>query len=537
MSNRLKRLAGQTFAIVCCTLLLAGSSCTRQGVVPNATQPTVPSADTSKFVSDEQVTFSVWAPFDPAVKSMALNSIGDYEIWQEIENILNVRLEFDHAQEADQEQEHFNLMIAAGDYPSLIMGIANHYTTGPDAAIADGVIIRLNELIENFAPNYQKRMTISEDVRKLTITDQGNIFTFAQISDEPRMPWYGPAVRQDLLTESGFAIPETYDDWTAMLTKFKAMGIEEPYLLNESGFSNFSVFSAGFGFVYDELQQFYQVSGEVRYGPLEPGFRSYIEMLHDWYIAGLISKDFMSNGNSEYARQKIIDGRIAAACLPSVMLTDYADASPVEGLVWIAVTEPKMRRDDQLQIRQYNQQAATWSSFSITTRCQYPEVAARFLDYFYSDDAYLLVNYGIEGKTYRLVDGRPVFTDYMIRAEDKYRFIDMLSRYTLRSGSAFLSISSEQAGLSEDQLEAEQTWNQAGRDYLMPPVTLTPSEGVEFGRIMQRSTFYVNDMVIRFIIGLEPLDSYDMFIERLRNMDIEKAMGIQQDALDRFLSR
>ncbi len=538
MTKRFTKGISFGLALAGCLLVLSGcSSNYGQGTQSKATNPETTKADASRFVSEQKITFSAWAPFDPALKSMGLDSIGDYEIWQEIERILNVRLEFDHAPAANEVQDHFNRMIATGDYPSLIMGIANHYTTGPDAAIADGVIIRLNELIAAYAPNYQARMTLNEDVRKRTITDQGNIFTFAMISDAPRAPWYGPAVRQDLLAESGFAGPETYSDWTAMLTKFKAMGVEEPFLLNENGFSNFSVFSAGYGFVYDDLQTFYQVAGDVQYGPLETGFQAYLEMLHDWYQAGLISEDFMSNANSDYARQKIIDGRVASACLPSAMLSDNGGASAAEGIDWVAVPEPKLNREDDLKIRQYNQQAATWSSFSISTRCREPEIAARFLDYFYSDDAHLLVNYGIEGLTYKIVENMPVYTDFMTQNEDGFGFLSNLSRYTLRSGSAFISIDSEQAGMSDGQLSAEQTWRQAGCENLMPPVTLTPEEGIEFGRIMQRVSAYVDDMALRFIIGLEPMDSYESFVERVKSMDIERAIAIQQAALDRFNDR
>lgn len=527
MSERLRKVLKIVSVCAACLTLLSGSaSCRGQ------------SETTSELAETEnKVTFTVWAPYDPAVIDAGIETIGDYEIWQEIENIQKIHLDFHMPSEADRNQEDFNLMIASGTFPSLIMGLADYYSTGPDAAISDGVIIRLNELISEYAPNYLNKMNINDDVRKLTITDQGNIFTFAMISDQARAPWFGPVVRVDLLEKAGLDMPVTYVEWHEMLTSFKAMGVAEPFLLNSSGFPSFSVFTAGYEFVYDDKQEFYQINGSVKYAPVENGFKDYLAMMHQWYSDGLISKDFLSNGKSNNTKAKIIQGTCAAICSPSAMLQNYMNESTLEGFRLAAAPEPKVSAGDRLHIRQLNPQAATWSSFSITTQCEQPELAAAYLDYFYSDAAYLTVNYGIEGVSYELVDGKPRFTDLMTDNTQGTSFVNNLSRYTMRSGSFFQSIASEQAEMSPVQLSAEQVWGQADTGYLMPDVTLTPEEGKVFGRIMKKTRSYVNDMSVRFIIGIEPFDNYDVFVSRIESFGIVEAIAIQQSALDRFMRR
>ena len=44
-------------------------------------------------------------------------------------------------------------------------------------------------------------------------------------------------------------------------------------------------------------------------------------------------------------------------------------------------------------------------------------------------------------------------------------------------------------------------------------------------------------MVVKFITGQEPIENFDAFQARLRQMGIERAIEIEQAALDRFNAR
>jgi putative aldouronate transport system substrate-binding protein len=47
----------------------------------------------------------------------------------------------------------------------------------------------------------------------------------------------------------------------------------------------------------------------------------------------------------------------------------------------------------------------------------------------------------------------------------------------------------------------------------------------------------VEEMTVRFIMGLEPLENYPTFVEQLRALGAEEAIGAYQSAYDRYLSR
>lgn len=89
-----------------------------------------------------------------------------------------------------------------------------------------------------------------------------------------------------------------------------------------------------------------------------------------------------------------------------------------------------------------------------------------------------------------------------------------------------------------EQKEAVELWSEsAENDINMPPITLNARESEEFNAIMSDLDTYYDETVIRFIMGEEPLDNFDEFVATLQGMGIERAIELQQSALDRYIAR
>lgn len=71
----------------------------------------------------------------------------------------------------------------------------------------------------------------------------------------------------------------------------------------------------------------------------------------------------------------------------------------------------------------------------------------------------------------------------------------------------------------------------------MPLVTPTAEESSRYASIMNDVTTFYDEMVNRFIMGVEPMDNFDQFVETIKAMGIEEAIAIQQAALERYNSR
>ena len=76
-------------------------------------------------------------------------------------------------------REAFNLMVTSAKYPDIIeWNFAGNYPGGPEKAIADGVIVQLNNIIDNWAPNLKKILGDYPDWAKQTRTDNRQYYVF-----------------------------------------------------------------------------------------------------------------------------------------------------------------------------------------------------------------------------------------------------------------------------------------------------------------------------------------------------------------------
>ena len=95
-------------------------------------------------------------------------------------------------------------------------------------------------------------------------------------------------------------MPETIDDWTEVLTAFKEQkGATAP--LTGVGLPQ------SFVGAFDVGYNWYIEGGQVQYGPLQSGYKEYLQTLNQWYESGLMDRDMASN-QRDAGGCKITDG-------------------------------------------------------------------------------------------------------------------------------------------------------------------------------------------------------------------------------------
>ncbi|MDR3174881.1 MAG: extracellular solute-binding protein [Treponema sp.] len=488
---------------------------------------------------DKPVTLTMWMPLGQLDPAAGITDGNDMLSWQTIEEKTGIRVNWIHPP-AGQDQENFNLMISSGDYPDLI--VAGTYAGGMDKAIADGVYLRLNELIDSYAPNYKELRNRTPELTRDTITDMGNIGAFYSINTPVQGPWYGMAVRQDWLDDLGLSAPVTYDDWYAMLKAFKEKkGASAPLWIPNRGGDMFSVFSAGYGVTTPATGvdgSFFHVSGKVKYSPLETGYREYVTMLAKWYGEGLIDRDFYTR--NDYLVPDTLGNGGKSGAFPDiyVMLPLHSLFSGDPSMKVVAVPAPVKKAGDQLHIRQYNFERGNYYA-SVTTACKDPVLAVRWLDYLCGDEGSLIMGYGVEGDTFEYVNGKPQPTAKIINNPDGLSASAARQKYAGLQPCGKYYWERELTGAAPSALDAISTiWpSNADGDYCMPYATMTDEEGNEFSRIMGDVDTYAREMTVKFIIGAEPLDKYDDFVRTLKSMGAENAVALKQAALDRYYTR
>ncbi|MGN8681400.1 extracellular solute-binding protein [Gracilibacillus sp. HCP3S3_G5_1] len=493
----------------------------------------------------EEITY--WTELHPSVSqtSQTLNDVG---VYQELEKITGTKVEFKHPSgEGTDITEQFNLMIASGKLPDVIEYNWRTVPNGPDKAIEAGNIIRLNELIENYAPNLNRYLNENPEVKKMVTTDAGNIYTFPFIrGDEKLMVFMGMMIRQDWLDKLDLEQPSTISEWEEVLTAFKNEDPngngeldEIPLMVQPDDIKNIGAFVGAYGI----HAQFYNDNGTVKYGSIQPEFKEFLTTMNKWYEQGLLDPDFAA------VDTKLLDAKVTNNQLGSLFGFTGGGIGKYMGLMdeqnpeftLSPTPHPSLKEGEKAATAQLAHPYEGMHSAAISGSAENPEEIVKWLDFAYSEEGHMLFNFGIEGESYEMVDGYPTYTEEITENPDGLPMNQALGKYIRASygGPLVQDVRYVEQYLElPQQQEAVEIWGETAENEInMPPITLNADESEEYNSIMSDLDTYYDEMVLRFIMGEEPLSNFEDFVETLKGMGIERAIELQQAALDRYIAR
>jgi len=163
----------------------------------------------------------------------------------------------------------------------------------------------------------------------------------------------------------------------------------------------------------------------------------------------------------------------------------------------------------------------------------------KWLDYKYGQQGSMLFNFGVEGKSYTMVNGFPTYTDDVMKNKDGLAFGVALTKYAIPFGAPISQDTRymEQNAALPQQKEALQLWIQPDNKGWLPTLSLTSEEASKFATIMNDVKTYNDEMFDKFIMGAEPIENFDKFVEKLNKMNVQDAIKIEQAAYERYLKR
>lgn len=488
-------------------------------------------------IVEEMVSFDVWISGSPPATTRLKNEDENISI-QAVEKLTNVHINRIRPSGAS-DQEAFNLSITSGDYPDSYITNPNYYIGGFDKYIEDNIIIDLSGYVEYF-PNYQNIRLTNDDTRRRTITDTGKIPGLFEIKKTVQPSFVGLVTREDLLNEFGLDKPRTYQEYHDLLVRFRDYGISRPLLISSTGMEDGMM--AGYGVAWSNYNGFIQVNGKVKFCPLEPGFKDYLTMMNQWYSEGLIDQNFVAYpGPFDYSITSSGDTGIWSTLYTIIGVTE-ANASDIEGFKLTTLTPPVKNLGDKRYMTIYNQSNTLLSDGieTITVACDNVEILLRYYDFFFTEEGSLYLNYGVEGVTYNMVDGKPVWTDLVLYDTEGYGSIYAIwGDYVYHGPKRWYDWERELLPtLPEVTLNAAKDWDANFVDeYTLPDVSVSTEDSARYTSILNDANTFINESVAKFITGVTPLSEFDNFIETLKNMRIEEAIEIKQAAYDRYMAR
>lgn len=444
-----------------------------------------------------------------------------------------------------ENKQAMNLLLASGELPDVIgYNFQLNYTGGEAKAIQDGLIYPMSEeFLQKNAPDYWKVISSNPEILKQVMTPEGDIYGFAFIlGDELLKGGYGLIVRNDWCKELGLELPETADEFYTMLKAFKERkGVEVPLCINIDFLKdmlNRGIITSPSGLVTMDT---YVDQGKVKIGYAQPEFKGVLEWLNKLYKEGLLDPNFATVDKETITANMLTgkSGASAGAC-GSILGTWLTTNKDVAGYSLAGTKNLVAKRGDIPMYGHYNTDVVGGVTV-ITTSCKDPEKAARFINYGYTDQGHMLYNFGIEGESYEMKDGAPVFTDLVLKNPGGLTPQQALSEYELAYGNGPFVQDKDyllQYYQEDAQKEALKTWAENNaKDYKLPRITINAEESGEYSSLISELETYRDEMIIKFIRGEESFDRFDSYLDSLNSMGVDRVQEIVQEAVDEYNSR
>lgn len=492
-------------------------------------------SETSSTGSDsanQKITVKLLKP-----KSVEEVSMDQMDVFKVMSEKFNINFEFDNPP-VDDIGAKLNLVMMEQELPDVIMNIP---MTDLAKHIESGKLIPLNDLIKTKMPNLVAAFKKYEGVEKAITKSDGNIYYFPVISEtlSGNQPYI---VRTDWLQKLNISSPVTLKDWENFWALVKKTDLNGNGKNDEVPFSAASIadlrnFCTAWG-VLDDFYSDPDDGGKIHYGPIEDKYKQAIIWLNSMWNKGYFDAEMITPNSSGFASklsQNVIasfrgyfGGHLASqnAKMPSV----------VPGFRLDATVPPKGPNGHQIHSA-IDQNPIAVVGGVITTSCKNPERVAEWIDYLYSPEGILLMNMGIEGKHYKMVDGKPIFTDLVMHNPDGLSPTQVMHTYTfLGSGPCIANQAKvdqiDDASVVKAKKECNMPFLEQSNQYVVAnKLTFTSEQDSRRLAVMADISTYVDEMIMKFITGKEPIENWDQYVEKVKKMNIQEAIQIYQDAL------
>ena len=339
---------------------------------------------------------------------------------------------------ADSNDNRIELMVATGEYPDFVFAKGSVSTL-----IRNDALIDMSDLIDEYGPNIKKLYGDEYENLRFSSEDPSIYQLCSDKVQEETLETSGTAQLQwAVLQENQYRVPYTLEEYTQMIRDYMekypmingkpAIGISivcsdwhwYTMLSNPSGYMNGSA-DNGQWIVDDEKQ-------EVYYKHAADGQKEYYKWLNEMYNEGILDPEFATQTHEDFVL-KVAEGRVLGLLdeewdYTGAEISLRADGQEEHTYAGLPVTIDRSVKCPSLK----QQNLAVGWGIGITKSCKDPVRAVRFLDWLCSDEAQILLNWGIEGVDYYYdKNGKRCITEEDLEASRKD------TNYSERTGVGF----------------------------------------------------------------------------------------------------
>ncbi|MCL2060469.1 MAG: hypothetical protein FWH01_15695 [Oscillospiraceae bacterium] len=493
-------------------------------------------------IYDQRVVFTMMGSKAP-IQGIWENLI----FFRSMEQLTNIAFDLD-TPVSDGFEEKKNLAINTGAYPEIFFGARLNPQQEIRYGSNEGILIPLEDLIAQYAPNITTMFDTHPDVRQSVTTPDGHIYALPQISKGVKWVhehWFNARWMEALeVTEAD--LPSDLDGMFDLFMRMKteipgAIGVDEVWPISiekptESGSSFRTMFLASFGILPSYNSIYVLDDGIVRFSYLEPNYPEYLKYVNKLWEAGIIDRDsFMQDYPAVNAKCKSNIVGLARQASPSNLyeLRDNDDG------VNFPVLPPLTSSIYTTPLKATTGESMTRGVFALTDKCKDPVAMMKWVDYLYSVEGSYFIHYGPYGYGYvRDDEGRRVgqpTTDGRTSEERRGGDItpdcgtptpkwirDDTERNVANVFSIYRITHVQDVVLSPYARDA------------YPNIYTTPEEQSELDEIIVDINKLCVSEEAKYITGEADIENYESFVSILKQMGVDRVVEIYQAAYDRW---
>ena len=515
---------------LCVVLALAAVSAFAAGsqqtaAATGAVRPTAPGTFP---VVNEPVTLTVFAPQFPTIEDIETNLLT-----LEYEEKTNVKIEWRLAPLQGFAQAR-NLLLASGNYPEIMMAAT---IPPPDQILygSQGVFLPLNRLIDEWMIHYQNVLDTVPDLRAVITAPDGNIYALGydniafHVSLSQRF-W----INRVWLDRLGLAVPTTTEELHRVLRAFKDQDAngngdpndEIPLAGVMDGVLNPVIFIMNAFIQYGGTDRLLIRDGAIDASFNKPEWRDGLRFLKRLYDERLLEATSFTMQLSQLRQIATRRGDNILGAAPGIGPGNFGSWAGERWLEYEAI--PPIAGPNGVRLTT-TQNTAQNGTFAITNVAKNPEVAVRWVDWFFSVEGALRQRIGRQGHEWDW-GGPEDIGLYGVQAVWK----KLTPRGTVQNDfwgrgdfpQTFDHSTQAREGIEGPLYDAAKLYEPFAVPGILP-IWVGPEDIQEYAQLETEIRDFVDESTARFITGdLNPETGWDDYIRTLNSIGLPRYLEL-----------
>ena len=426
----------------------------------------------------------------------------------------------------------------------------------------ENVFRPVDDLIDEWMPNLQAVYEKRPEYKKAAVAPDGKMYGFPYVEEMYGLGLSpGPIyIYKPWLDKLNLSMPQTLDEFRHYLELVRDNDMNEngqddeiPFTFQVGGWDSYEGYHqiiSCFG-INDMYNHMTVVDGKVVNTTTLPEFKLGIDYVNKMYKDNLIDEDAFMPALSGDPRSRIIgkltDKTVTIGAVQLFDLMGEIPSSEQRRSEYVALPRLTGPNGGKQGIRYNDSELKSVTRCVITTKCKYPEAAARWIDYCYDPEQSVYLNWGTEGYVYEKddkgvlrwdldEDGQPNLKEgYESMADMRWAstpvsgglailtdYYDTVVEYPL--DAQMIIKGQREAGLEEILKD---------REYL-PPLWMTTEEIEKLAQMETYVNNLVNSSVTKWLMEGGVNEDWDAYQQSLKDARIDEVMAVYQAAYDRY---